>query len=177
MSELESSLLRAALDFARTRAQELLLNLIPDGAALLRQIVPVPTQQQIDDVAAVEAQVATDLTTAKDALADFATQLAAATELAAIEAAFARLGASLAAVDDAITVVTTAAGVPVNGVLGGLVKTAVKTVGDDFGGLIDQLGLGDAGGLSDGFSSSGRVISYQLANAAARSIPPRRPEC
>jgi hypothetical protein len=172
MSDLESSLLKAALDFARARAEELLDNLIADALALLREVVPVPTPAQLAAVNAIEPAVATDLSTAKNDVVAFGTQLAAAADLSAIEAAFASLSAALTAVDAAIEKVTTAAGVPAAGVLGGLVKKAVAAVGDEFSGLIEQLGLCSGGGLSDGFTSSGKVISYQLANAAARPIPP-----
>jgi hypothetical protein len=138
MSDLESSLLKAALDFARARAEELLDNLIADALALLREVVPVPTPAQLAAVNAIEPAVATDLSTAKNDVVAFGTQLAAAADLSAIEAAFASLSAALTAVDAAIEKVTTAAGVPAAGVLGGLVKKAVAAVGDEFSGLIEQ---------------------------------------
>jgi hypothetical protein len=172
MSDLESELLTAALDFGRARLEALLDSVATDAKAILLSLVPAATAAQIAAVEAIAPDVATDLADAQTNLSTFGADLTSAHTLADLESAFGQLASALTAVDDAATKVSTAAGIPVTNPLGTLVKSAVKAGGDAFGGLIDQLGLGGAGGLSDNFTSSGTVISYQLANLAARDIPP-----
>ena len=172
MADLEAELLTALLSFARARLEVLLSTLADDAGRLLLTVVPGASAA--DQALAAGTAADTELATARTHLAAFAGDLATPpTSLGECQAAFGELAQALAAVDRAIQDI--AAVVPAVGsaedALTTVVRSAVAAGGDAVTGLLDQLGLG-GGSVSSGISHTGTVLSYPVANAAARSLDP-----
>jgi hypothetical protein len=170
-------LLSAVLGFARGRLEALVSSVAPDAASLLTTLLPAATQAQRDAVAAqsVANAVGDDLQTARNHLTALGTELAAPPQnLADAAAAFADLAAALAALHQAVAEIATV--VPAVGTAEAALLTAVTSgidaVGTSFSGLAADLGLAPAGArVADGLTSAGQVLGYEVANAAARSLP------
>jgi hypothetical protein len=170
MPDLETSLLNAALEFARSRLDELLTTVATDAEQLLLAGLPGATTAQ--QTAAAASGAATDLLDAKTHFASFAGDLAAGpASLAGIETAVGELGLALTSVRAAATKVATAAGAGTtpDQVINGAVKAAVHAGGDAASGLIDYLGLGDAS-IPDGFTVTGTTLGYAVTDAGPHSL-------
>ena len=172
MSDLESSLLTALLEFARTRLDKLLNTLATDAEQLL--ITLVPGASAVDKANAAATNAANDLAAARTHLTTFANDIdAGPSTLSQCQAAFGELTQALTAFDSAVKDI--AAVVPAVGdaetAMLNVIKQAVSAGGDAVTGLLDQLGLG-GGSISGGITRVGTVLSYPLANAAERSLDP-----
>jgi hypothetical protein len=166
-SDLESALLGALLDFARTRLEALLNTVAPDPDALLQRLDPGAPALPL----AVANDAGAHLTAARGHLAQLTADLAAVPgTLAQCQAAFAELGAALAELDAAVRAI--AAAVPAVGDVESAILTTVKAAvgagGDAVSGLLEQLGL--SGPISAGLTMAGTRITFPLANAAPRPV-------
>jgi hypothetical protein len=170
MPDLETSLLNAALEFARSRLDELLTTVATDAEHLLLAGLPGATTAQ--QTAAAASGAATDLVDAKTHLASFAGDLGAGpASLAGVETAVGELGLALASVRAAATKVATAAGsgTTPDQLMNGAVKAAVHAGGDAASGLVDYLGLGGAS-IPDGITVTGTTIGYAVTDAGPHSL-------
>ncbi len=175
MADLESALLSALMGYARLRLDQLVTTLGADAQSMLPALLAAPPSQlQKDNLAPVAGAVATDLATAKSHATALATLLGGPPQnLAQAQAAFSELAAAVTAVHDAVVAIRGV--VPEVGdaeqAVVNLVKQAMGAVGDGVSGFIKQLGVGDAAtSVSAGLSARGQSITYQLANAASRSV-------
>jgi hypothetical protein len=170
MADIETTLLNAVLQFARSRLEELLDTVATDAEQLLLAGLPGASASQ--RAAATASSAASDLVDAKNHLGTFATDLAAGpASLAGVEAAAAELGLALSAVDAAATKVAAAAGAGTtpDQVIGGAVKAAVQAGGATVSGLVDYLGLGGAS-IPDGITVTGTTIGYAVTDAGPHAL-------
>jgi hypothetical protein len=171
--DLETSLLNAALEFARSRVDELLSTVATDAEDLLLAGLAAASAPQ--RAAAAASGASTDLVDAKGHFATFSSDLAAGpASLAGVQVAVGELGLALSSVNAAATKVATAAVAAgavttADQVISGAVKAAVHAGGDAVSGLLDFLGLG-GDSIADGITASGTTVGYAVTDAGPHSL-------
>ncbi len=175
MADLDAAILYGTLRFASARLQALVTTIAPDPDAMLTELLgQSPSAQQQAELAGVAASVQTDLTSATAASNALSAGLAAVpADISGLTPASGHLSTALTSVSAAVATISGAVSGAPNRAPGleTLMRSAIVTVSEQFGGLVEQFVLAPAGtASSSALQVQGTIVRYRLTNPATRTL-------